>query len=80
MERFRLYVQSASRLYSVELAIFFLAVYASLFGFSLAMLIHGLVDHSTFAILNAAYFAIMSLACLIVEAQVIRSIATRSAG
>jgi hypothetical protein len=75
MEGLRRYVQSASRLYSVELAIFLLACYAILFGISLAMLSRGAMAHSIIGMFTAGFFAILSLTFLFIEAQVVRAIA-----
>ena len=78
MERLRRYVQSASRLYSVELAIFLLVCYAVLFGISLAMLTRSAMGHSILGMFAAGFFAAMSVAFLFVEAQVVRTIANHA--
>ncbi len=77
MGRLSRYVQSASRLYSIELAVFLLATYAALFGCSYAVLLRSAMSHSLSAILGAGFFALMSMAFLLVEGRVVRSIASR---
>jgi hypothetical protein len=78
MELLRRYVQSTSRHYSPELAIFLLICYAVLFGISIAMLIRNAMNHNILEACTAGFFAVMGLAFLFVEAQVVRGMASRS--
>lgn len=78
MERLRRYVESASRLYSVELAIFLLVCYAILFGISLVMFTRSAMGHNIWGMLTSGFFISMSLVFLIVEAQVVRTIASHA--
>ena len=76
MERLRRYVQSASRLYSLELSIFFLVCYSVLFGISLVLFLRSAMNHSFLGMFEAGVFVLMGLAFAFIEAQVVRAIAT----